>query len=893
MNATRLFSLLSLPALLLAFEFAAASDADPRSADGVWQLSTDASAQRNLGQRQIVPQHYRTFALDRAALEAVLSQAPLESVSPVERSTALLQLPTPSGGYANYRIVESPVMAPELAARYPQLRTWLGQGIDDPTATVRFDLTPAGFRAQIIAAGGTTYIDPYHRGDLVHHIAYRKGDHQRAGAQRSCSVTGESLHSHEPAPSRAEPAIVSGATLRTYRLAMAATGEYTTFHGGTVLDGLGAIVSTVNRVNGVYERELSVRMVLVANNDLLIYTNGGTDPYTNNNGSTMLGQNQTNLTTVIGTANYDIGHVVSTGGGGVASLGSVCNNSAKARGVTGLTQPVGDGFDIDFVAHEMGHQFAGNHTFNGSAGNCSGGNRNANTAYEPGSGITIQAYAGICGADNTQPNSEDYFHRISLNEMLTFTTTGGGGSCGTTSATGNTPPSVTTAPLFNIPMGTPFELDASGSDPDGDTITYLWEQFDRGTANTPGVLVDANGAVFRSFVPLATSRRMFPSLRYILNHNNQPPATLPLEGTTTPNRFTAERLPTVARTMNFRVTVRDNRSGGGGTNEASTQVVVDAASGPFAVTAPNTAVSWAAGSSQTVTWNPAGTAAAPVSAANVRITLSLDGGQTWPVELAASVPNNGSANITVPADIPASSQARVRVQAVGNIFFDVSNADFTLTAGSNTAPTITNPGTVSTRQGSPTASGPVATINDQQDDPATLAVSISGAPPELAVSVSNVGGTVQLSATASCTLVAPSGNGVKIYPLQLTVTDSGGARSTALVTVGVSANLAPLAGAYASVISVQPGASSAALLPTAAHTDPNNNLVPATLLQSTFSTGGTLAITPDGAITATAAPTTPLGLTQGLRMAVNDSCGASEIRSFSVEVVDLFRDGFE
>lgn len=886
-----LISSLALPAVLLLAAGTARSE--QRSADGVWQVVAESDAARAGGERWIVPQQYRTFALDRAALDTVVARAPAESQVPVARSTTLLSLPTPDGGFARFRIVDAPVMAPELAARYPQIRTWLGQGVDDPATTVRFDLTPAGFHAQMIGNGGTSYIDPYQRGDTTHYLAYRKRDHVRTDAQRVCTVTGSTLPTSPEQHDHAgpQPAVVSGATLRTYRLAMAATAEYTTFHGGTVLDGLGGVVTTVNRVNGIYERELSVRMVLVANNDVLIHTDPNTDPYTNSSGTTMLGQNITSLGTLIGNANFDVGHVVSTGGGGVAGLGVVCGTS-KARGVTGSSQPIGDAFDVDYVAHEMGHQFAGNHTFNGSAGSCSGGNRNAGTAYEPGSGITIQAYAGICGADNTQPNSEDYFHRVSLNEMLAFTTTGSG-NCGVQSATGNTPPTVSTAASFTIPVRTPFELTASGTDAENDPLTYLWEQFNLGSANTPGTLVDANGAVFRSFVPVASPSRVFPSLRYILGSANVVPDAFPLEGTTTPNRFTAERLPTVSRTMNFRVTVRDNRAGGGGTNEASTQVVATDTAGPFLVTAPNSSVSWAAGSQQTVTWDVANTNTAPVSAANVRITLSLDGGYTWPTELAASVPNNGSASVTIPANTPASAQARIRVQAVDNIFFDVSNNNFAITAGSNTAPSISVTGSVSTRQGSPTASAAVATISDTQDAATALTVAISGAPQELGVAVVNNAGVVTLSATAQCTLVSPSGSGTKAYPLLLTVTDSAGSTSTAFVNVNVGANQVPVPGLYDLPIYVPRGGSSGARLPGGGISDPNGNLAPATLLQTTFSTGGTLAIAANGAITASAGATTPLGITGSLRMAANDSCGAAELRSFSVEVTELLRDGME
>lgn len=846
------------------------------SPDAVWHEVPDTAIPRTPRGREIVPQRYRAFGLDRARLAALLAAAPPERALPPGRSPLELTLPLPDGRYAAFRIVESPVMEPALAAKYPGIRTYLGQGVDDATATVRFDLTPKGFHAQIIGADGTIYIDPFQRGDADHYIAYRKHDHDR-GERMICEVTGEPIAGH--AKELLSAKLASGASLRTYRLAVAATGEYTQFHGGTVVDGLAAIVTTMNRVNGLYEREVSVRMVLVANNDLIVYTNPATDPYANTSGD--LNANQSNINAVIGSANYDIGHLVGTGGGGVAQLGSVCGTS-KARGLTGSGAPVGDGFDVDYVAHEMGHQFAGNHTFNGSGGNCSGANRSATTAYEPGSGITIQAYAGICAGDNLQPNSEDYFHRVSLNEILAFTTNAStGASCGTLSATGNQPPTVTTPASLTIPSGTPFELVASGSDPDGDALTYLWEQFDVGTApNTEGVLNPASpsGPLFRSFAPTTAPTRVFPSLRYILANANVVPATAPLPGTTSPAYFTGEALPTAARTLNFRVTVRDNRAGGGGTNEAATQLTVVGVPTPFAVTAPNTAVSLASGAATTVTWNFLGTQIAPINAANVRISLSTDGGQTFPIVLAASTANDGSESVTIPAGL-ATTQARIRIDAVGNVFFDISDANFTITSG-NTPPSIAVTGSVTTQQGSPTASAVVATVSDAQDTASALSVSVAGAPPELAVSVQNVGGNVTLSATADCTLVAPT-TGTKAYPVVLSVSDSAGGTSRADVNVLVGSNRTPTIGTYATLNATQGQTRLAVPSPLAA--DANANLSGASVTPTTLPGGGTVSIANDGTVTVVTGAGTPNG-TYAIRPTVSDTCGAAETKQFNVVV---------
>jgi hypothetical protein len=851
-------------------------------------LWTDVDAARVAvrGERQIVPTKARAMALNYVGMTQLLADAPLEKHVAAPDSPFEIELPMPEGGFARFRVVESPVMAPELAARYPTIKTYLAQGIDNPTTTARFDLTSRGFRAQVIASTHTSYIEPYQLNDTGSYVVFNKADYPLDREPMRCSVTGTEVKSKPNLLSKnSVAALASGANLRTYRLAVATTGEYTAALGGTKLDGLSGVVTTINRVNGLYERELAVRMVLVANNDLLIYTNPATDPYLNNDGALMLDQNQATLNAVIGNANYDLGHVFSTGGGGIASLGSVCAPQFKAQGVTGLSNPTGDSYDVDFVAHEMGHQFDGDHTFNGSGGSCAGGNRSASSAYEPGSGITIQAYAGICGGDNLQRASEDYFHRKSLDQMLAFTTNASAGaSCGVSSATGNAPPTVTTAPAFTIPRSTPFTLTAVGNDTDGHPLTYIWEQFDLGAANATGVLTDTgSGPLFRSFIPSADPTRTFPSLRYILNNANVAPATAPLLGTVSPNFMTAELLPSTARTLNFRVTVRDNRAGGGGVNDAATAITVSAGAGPFAVTAPNAAVSWAAGSNQTISWNVANTAAAPVSAANVQIALSLDGGYTFPTILAANTPNSGSLLVTIPANTPPTTQARIRVAAVGNIFFDISDVNFTITS-SNTPPTLNVTGSVGTSQGAPAATSDVANVSDMQDAAGSLTVSVSQVPPELTVSVSNVGGSISMTATASCSLVAPTG-GSKAYPVLLTVTDSAGANTTRPVNVFVGNNATPSLGSYSNLVVARGSAPLA--VPTSALVDTNNNLVSTTVSPLRFpgsAIGTILSIAPNGTITVgTDAATTP-GV-YAVRAQATDSCGATRIREFNVTVI--------
>jgi hypothetical protein len=400
--------------------------------------------------------------------------------------------------------------------------------------------------------------------------------------------------------------------------------------------------TSMTRVNGVYLTEVSVKMNIIANNSLIIYLNGATDPYTNNNGGTMLTENQNNLTTVIGAANYDVGHVFSTGGGGVAVLQSPCSAANKAKGVTGGPSPVGDPFDIDYVAHEMGHQYGGAHTFSSTVGSCSG-NGSASSAYEPGSGTTIMAYAGICGAANVQSNSDAYFHAQSLAQIGAFVT-GAGHTCDTEITISNGKPTVAALTGISCPKSTPFVLNGSATDPNGDPVNYCWEQFNAALVSPPAAS-NTSGPLFRSLTAVPESYRYFPSFDNVFGNTTDP----------------WEILPGVARTLTFRLTARDNVITGGCTDEKDINVVIDGASGPFIVTAPNGGETLEATSSSTVTWNVAGTNANSTNCANVDILYSTTPADpTSYVMLLASTPNDGTQAITVPNIV--SSTVRIMVR---------------------------------------------------------------------------------------------------------------------------------------------------------------------------------------------------------------------------------------
>lgn len=646
------------------------------SAQRFHQEGTPPSAVKN----QIEVDRYRTLHFDLEALRSYLEGAPLEEEVDVRTSNALISIPMPDGSEQLFRFVESPVMAPELQAQYPEIRTYLGQAVGRPRMTIRFDLTPQGFHAMILGGEATIYLDPYSQTtpDIV--ISYFKNDFYQITGKvfnelppELPSVDGNAYdeaielirEKHIDGENKKRVGMMglsgmrtpTGSQLRTYRLAMACTGEYAQFHGGTTALALAAINTTMNRVNGVYEREVAIRMTLIANNNQIIFLNGATDPYTNNDGGAMLNQNQTTIDNIIGSANYDIGHVFSTGGGGIAQLNSPCTGS-KARGVTGSGAPVGDPFDIDYVCHEIGHQFGARHTQNNSC------NRTAVSAYEPGSASTIMGYAGIC-APNIQNNSDDYFHTYSYQEMFTFAVTGFGNTCAQLSNTGNTPPTVDVGTGgFSIPISTPFELEASGFDADGDDLTYNWEQFNTGPATAAGDnnLTNPSGTapIFRSWPATETPIRVFPRIQDLVNNTT----------------VIGELLPTYARNMTFRCTVRDNVPNGGGVSYNTLSFEATASAGPFVVTAPNTALTWAGNSFQNVTWDVANTNAAPVNCNAVDIFLSTDGGFTYPITLATNVPNNGIASVFIPAG--QTTTARIKVKASNNIFFDISNTNFTI-----------------------------------------------------------------------------------------------------------------------------------------------------------------------------------------------------------------------
>lgn len=579
-------------------------------------------------------------------------------------------LPDTNNNISEFFIKESSNFSESLAPEFDFIKSYSIISKLDKKTTGKLSIGSDGVHITLYKLDKPTYyLNPYTKDNSVY-ILFNRSDLNQNNSNPSCTVLEEnkiqeSIHYFDKK-------IINDGTLRTYRLALACTGEYSQFHvneqglsSGTETQQKAAVLSAMNttiaRVNGIYERDLSVHMniVLVGGTNPLINLDPVSDNLDNDDSIALIDQNQNLCDNIIGSENYDLGHIFATGDGGIARFRSVCVNGFKAGAMTGLNSPINDPFDIDFVAHELGHQFGGHHTFNGNTGSCIGGNRNDETAIEPGSGSTIMAYAGICHPNNIQNNSDDYFHTISIQEMLGFIQNST--PCSSNSSTGNTAPTANAGLDYTVPKRTPLILRGNGSDNNTSAnLTYCWEQVDNEIVISPPSSTSTGGASFRSFTPTTIPNRYLPKLETIVS-----------------GEFFSfwEVIPEVAREMNFTLTVRDNQPNGGAVAFDDMKVtVIDAK--PFTVTSPNTEVSWDGATAQTIIWDKSTTDQAPINCKNVRIKLSTDGGLTFPTVIIDNTPNDGIETVIIPN--MATTEARIMIEAVDNIFYNVNPTNFTI-----------------------------------------------------------------------------------------------------------------------------------------------------------------------------------------------------------------------
>lgn len=605
--------------------------------------------------RSSIPKKHRIFSLDFEVFKNILVNLPKDTDG--IQSNTIIKFPNAEGEISNFLVYEAPIMDEILASKFPSIKSYVAEGIEKKHIKLRFSVTDFGLHAMSISNNKDTYfIDTYTK-DQLNYIVYYKKDINTFKSFK-CGFQNQANEAVNETNKSAQSELASDGLFRQYRLALTCNADFSQKHielagvqNGTITQKKAAVLSgiivTMTRINGIYERDFSVRMNLVANNDLLIFID--TDNFDLNN---ILDENIAITNSTIGFSNYDIGHIFTGGGGGIAAYACVCNFD-KAAGTTGSDNPVGDPFDVDYVAHEMGHQFGASHTFNNSCGD----NVSIDYAVEPGSGSTIMAYAGICDP-NIQSNSDAYFSVASILEVNATITNPS--SCANITSNSNAAPVI--APLSNyiIPHSTAFILKGSASDSNGDILTYCWEQIDTDMSIQPPSPNSLQGPNFRSLNPTASSNRYMPSFDKVLSGNLIP---------------TWEVVPSVSRIMNFALTVRDNRIPNGGQTSTATNIIVTANVGPFKVTYPNIQnIELSPGSTQNITWDVAGTTSNGINTSLVSILFSADGGTTF-TPLATNTANDGSETITLPNIT--SPYCRIMIEAVNNIFYAVS-PNFTL-----------------------------------------------------------------------------------------------------------------------------------------------------------------------------------------------------------------------
>jgi subtilisin-like proprotein convertase family protein len=644
----------------------------------LWQKVSSSSVSKRDGSTDSERLYYK---LNSDFLKTKLSATTNKSSN---SNTAEITIPNSKGVLERFKVWESSNFEPELQAKYPEIRAYEGSGLDDKTAKIHFSVAPIGIQTMVLRADKPSEFIEQNPDDSSGYVLFTAKSSLNSALPLVCNV--KDIVANENSKNTTSKTTANNKVFKTFRLALSCTGEYTTFFGGTKTGALAGMNATLTRVNGVFNKDLAVKVILIANNDAIIYT-AANDPYSPPSKGTSTDPSDDNdywskevqniLTTVIGEANYDIGHLFggSGGGGNAACIGCVCvsptpsNVIGKGSAYTSPSdgKPQGDTFDIDFVAHEMGHQLGANHSFSFD------GRERTGVNVEPGSGSTIMGYAGVSKGYDVQSNSDDYFAYVSISQIQNNLVSK---SCAVNIPLTNIPPVVSAGPDYTIPISTAFVLTGTGSDPDGDPVTYTWEQFDSATSstttnsNSTAYPTKPDGPLFRSFSPVSSTVRYFPDLNTVLQ-----------------NKLTTiwESVSSIARTLHFTLTARDNAAlGTAQTNTDSMTLNVVATAGPFAVTSQNSDdVSWQKGSSQTVTWTVNNTNTLQGSS-NVNIKLSLDGGLTYPVILASNTANDGSEVIQVPTSVEASKTCRILIEPTGNVYYAINSKVFAVGYTSST-----------------------------------------------------------------------------------------------------------------------------------------------------------------------------------------------------------------
>lgn len=625
-------------------------------------LSFYAAAQNDYWKQQATPQVLENSFSERFdvkqgrvySLDEQMFAKGLKNVSALKGNSKIVYFPNAEGESVAYRVSEHSVFHPELSRKYPNIKSYAGFALDGSRDMIRFSVSHKGVQSMVVhAKKGTSTFMQKESNDT--YVVYSRDPNSKSNKEFICNTKSSLENKTGTLTSRP----VDGQVLRKFRLAVSASGEYTVYHGGTVADALAAINATITRVNGIFESDMAVQLELIPNTDEVIFTDPLTDPYSGNLSPDV----QSELTSTIGAENYDVGILLNEAAqsdGNAGFIGSVCNDNRKGSAYASAPVPEGDFFDIDFVIHEIGHQFGANHTWSFES-------EGTAVQVEPGSGTTIMGYAGITGINNVANNSDDYFHYASIVQMVDYLNTL---SCAETIALTNNPPVISPTGNFVIPISTAFVLTGEANDLDiDDILTYTWEQVDSGVVNQQSFgPTNSVGANFRSQKPSTNPERYFPKLSSVV------------EGSLTqssPTINTAwETVSDVQREMNFALSVRDNAIGGGQVVSDLVNVFVDNSAGPFVIRSLDSNVTIAAGDTEEIVWDVASTNQAPINAQSVNILLSTDGGLTFPITLAEDVPNDGSHLVQLPA--VSTTEARIMIKASDNIFFAVNSSDFTI-----------------------------------------------------------------------------------------------------------------------------------------------------------------------------------------------------------------------